>query len=234
MRKAQLLLAAIICRLPAQIGRKRILSAEHLAASAQTRSVKAKMQPCMCKQWDRRKSLDDQTAVRKALLWLELQRAHRNEIKASYSSASRSLAMTVKSSRVVVSPLTVPPAAICLSRRRMIFPQRVLGSASAKRMSSGLATAPISFATCWRSSVSELLARVKPSLQRHERDHALAFQFVGTADDRGLGDCFVWLTSALSTSAVPMRWPATLSTSSIRPTIQKYPSLSRRAPSPVK
>ncbi len=43
-----------------------------------------------------------------------------------------------------------------------------------------------------------------------------------------------WATSALSTSAVPMRCPLTLITSSTRPVIQKYPSSSRRAPSPVK
>ena len=46
----------------------------------------------------------------------------------------------------------IVPEAICLSRRRMILPERVLGSASANRMSSGLAMGPISFATCWRSS----------------------------------------------------------------------------------
>lgn len=38
--------------------------------------------------------------------------------------------MTVKSSRVVVSPWMVPCVASSRSRRRMIFPERVLGSAS--------------------------------------------------------------------------------------------------------
>jgi len=38
------------------------------------------------------------------------------------------------------------------SNRRMIFPERVLGRFSPKRMSSGLAIAPIFFATCSRSS----------------------------------------------------------------------------------
>ena len=64
-----------------------------------------------------------------------------------YSSATDSFASTLKSSSVVVSPLISPPAAICFSRRRMILPERVLGSASAKRISSGLATGPISLAT---------------------------------------------------------------------------------------
>src|SRR5262245_22604683 len=39
------------------------------------------------------------------------------------SSVWLSLAMTVRSSRVVVSPLISPPEAICLSRRRMILPE---------------------------------------------------------------------------------------------------------------
>jgi hypothetical protein len=41
-------------------------------------------------------------------------------------------------------------------------------------------------------------------------------------------------TSELSISAVPRRWPDTFTTSSMRPTTQKKPSASRRAPSPVK
>ena len=45
---------------------------------------------------------------------------------------------------------------------------------------------------------------------------------------------FGWSTSALSTSIVPSRCPATFSTSSTRPSSQKKPSSSRRAPSPVK
>jgi hypothetical protein len=61
-------------------------------------------------------------------------------------------ASTLKSSSVVVSPLISMPDAICLSRRRMIFPKRVFGNASAKRMSSGFAIGPISLATCWRNS----------------------------------------------------------------------------------
>ncbi len=41
-------------------------------------------------------------------------------------------------------------------------------------------------------------------------------------------------TSADSTSIVPMRWPATFSTSSTRPRIMKLPLASRLAPSPGK
>jgi hypothetical protein len=39
---------------------------------------------------------------------------------------------------------------------------------------------------------------------------------------------------ALDLGGAEMRWPETLSTSSMRPVIQKLPSSSRRAPSPAK
>src|ERR1039458_2237230 len=65
--------------------------------------------------------------------------------RAPHSSTWVSRASTPRSSSVVVSPLISVPEAICLSRRRMILPERVFGNASAKRMSSGLATGPISF-----------------------------------------------------------------------------------------
>ena len=68
------------------------------------------------------------------------------------SSLSFSFAITPKSSSVVVSPFTSPLLASSRNRRRMIFPLRVLGSVSVKRISSGLAMAPISFATHFRSS----------------------------------------------------------------------------------
>src|ERR1700680_3209882 len=68
------------------------------------------------------------------------------------SSLSLSRAITLKSSSVVMSPLTSPLVASSRSRRRMILPLRVLGSMSVKRMSSGLAIAPISLATHFLSS----------------------------------------------------------------------------------
>src|SRR5215472_12135777 len=69
-----------------------------------------------------------------------------------YSSSSFSLAITERSSSVVTSPRTSPSVASSLSSRRIIFPLRVFGSASLKRISSGLASAPISLATHCRSS----------------------------------------------------------------------------------
>jgi hypothetical protein len=47
------------------------------------------------------------------------------------------LVRTVKSSRVVVSPLISAPEATCFKRRRMILPERVFGKASAKRNFAG-------------------------------------------------------------------------------------------------
>jgi len=44
----------------------------------------------------------------------------------------------------------------------------------------------------------------------------------------------LWSTSADSTSIVEMRWPETFITSSTRPSSQKSPSESMRAPSPAK
>jgi hypothetical protein len=56
----------------------------------------------------------------------------------------------------------------------------------------------------------------------HQRDiaiDALALDVVRIADHGGFGH-LGWATSADSTSAVPMRWPETLITSSTRPVIQ--------------
>ena len=62
----------------------------------------------------------------------------------NYSSSVFKAEMTAKSSSVVVSPLISPLVASSLSNRRMIFPERVLGSPAAKRITSGLASEPIS------------------------------------------------------------------------------------------
>jgi hypothetical protein len=69
--------------------------------------------------------------------------------------------------------------------------------------------------------------------ERDERRDAGALDLVGHADDRRLDDRLV-ADQRDSTSIVPRRWPLTLITSSTRPMIQKYPSSSRRAPSPAK
>src|SRR5690606_2835583 len=61
--------------------------------------------------------------------------------------SSRSLFNTPWSSRVEVSPLVSRPAAMSFSKRRMIFPLRVFGRPSAKRIAAGRANLPMSFAT---------------------------------------------------------------------------------------
>jgi hypothetical protein len=64
-----------------------------------------------------------------------------------HSPLALSLARIERSSSVVVSPVTALPQAISLSRRRMIFPLRVFGSASVMRTSSGFAIGPITCPT---------------------------------------------------------------------------------------
>ena len=72
----------------------------------------------------------------------------------------------------------------------MILPLRVFGSVSVKRMSSGLARAPISFATHLRSS-SFNVRGFSSLLQSHEGRDRLTFHIVGTAHDRRLSHCIV-------------------------------------------
>ena len=83
--------------------------------------------------------------------------------------------------------LHVAAAANSRKRRRMILPLRVLGSESVKRISSGLASAPISFAThVLSSSFSASLGSLP--FQRDEGRNRLAFHLVRPADHRGFGD----------------------------------------------
>src|SRR5438552_4497424 len=143
-----------------------------------------------------------------------------NFSQVTYSSDPANLASTLKSSSVVVSPVTFAPLAISLRSRRMILPLRVFGSASAKRTSSGFAIAPICVPTCLRnSSFSPRLAST-PVFKVTNATTPWPFNSSGlptTAASATLG----WLTSALSISDVPSLWPATFKTSSMRPTIQK-------------
>jgi dihydroxy-acid dehydratase len=126
---------------------------------------------------------------------------------------------SVDTSCVISSPL-----AIERSSRRMILPERVFGRLSPKRMSSGLAIGPISLPTQsavpWRSS-SRPRRSGRGRLSTTKAQIASPVSLVGAADHRGLGHQPVWLTSADSISIVPMRWPETLSTSSMRPMIVK-------------
>jgi hypothetical protein len=79
----------------------------------------------------------------------------------------------------------------------------------------------------------EFRARLPPSFSVTKAAMAWPFSswvFPTTAASATAG----WSTRALSTSIVPIRWPATFSTSSTRPRIQRKPSSPRFAPSPGK
>ncbi len=73
----------------------------------------------------------------------------------------------------------------------MIFPERVFGSASVKRISSGRASAPISLTTWSDSAFFSSGDAVDAVLQRHEAEDRLPLQLVRRADDGRLGDARV-------------------------------------------
>ena len=102
----------------------------------------------------------------------------------------------------------------------MIFPLRVFGRPAANRTSSGRASEPISLATCWRSSSLSAGLAEKLFLRVTKQTRAWPLSSSGrpTTAASATAGCE---TSALSTSAVPIRCPETLRTSSIRPTTQR-------------
>ena len=116
------------------------------------------------------------------------------------------------------------PLATERSRRRMILPERVLGRLSPKRMSLGLAIGPISLPTQSRSCLAMALASSPTGRERFSTTNAqIASPVVssGRPTTAASATSSVQLTSADSISIVPMRWPLTLSTSSMRPVIVK-------------
>ena len=118
----------------------------------------------------------------------------------------------------------------------MILPLRVLGRLSPKRMSFGLAIGPISLATQLRNSfaILRLVAGRPRAFQHDEGADRLAGVSSGRPTTAASATSSVHDTSADSISIVPMRWPETLSTSSMRPVMVKYPVSSRIAPSPAR
>ena len=143
-----------------------------------------------------------------------------------------SSATTVGSASVVVSPRG-RFSDTSRSSRRMILPERVFGSSGVNTMLAGAANLPITLPTWSRSSFS---IAGEPSLPPFKVTKATIAWPVcaslrpATAASATAG----WLTSALSTSMVEMRCPETFITSSTRPSSQKSPSSSTRAPSPTK
>ena len=86
----------------------------------------------------------------------------------------------------------------------MILPERVLGSAGVNWIFSGAASAPMSWRTSWHQLLAQRVVAFLAGVQRDERVNRLALDVVREGDDRGFGDLRVE-TSALSTSAVPIR-----------------------------
>ena len=106
----------------------------------------------------------------------------------------------------------------------MILPLRVFGRLSPKRMSFGLAIGPISFATQLRNSLAIFFASSPVGRERFSTTKAqIASPVVssGRPTTAASATSSVHDTSADSISIVPMRWPLTLSTSSMRPVIVK-------------
>ena len=101
----------------------------------------------------------------------------------------------------------------------MILPERVFGRPGAHCSQSGLAMGPISLRTHWTSSFFSASEGSLAQVQRDIGVNALALDIMRGTHDSTLSD-FGWATRALSTSAVPIRWPDTLMTSSTRPVIQ--------------
>src|SRR4051794_18551750 len=140
---------------------------------------------------------------------------------AQSSSAWRSLmrssswSITSGSRSVVTSPSSLP-SAMSRSSRRMILPERVLGRSSAQMIRLGRANLPMRLATCSRiSSTSSSDSWLLPSsVTNAATDWPVSSSCCPmTAASATLP----WETMADSISAVDMRWPDTLSTSSTRP-----------------
>ena len=72
--------------------------------------------------------------------------------------------------------------------RRMILPERVLGSAGVNWIFSGAASAPMSLRTSWFSSLRKRVVAFLAGVQRDEGVDRLALDLVRKADHRGLGD----------------------------------------------
>ncbi len=116
------------------------------------------------------------------------------------------------------------PLASERSKRRMILPERVFGRLSPKRMSLGLAIGPISLPTQSRNCLAIAFASSPLGRERFSTTKAHTASPVvssGRPTTAASATNSVQLTSADSISIVPMRWPDTLSTSSMRPVIVK-------------
>jgi hypothetical protein len=106
----------------------------------------------------------------------------------------------------------------------MILPERVFGRLSPKRMSLGLAMAPISLPTQSRSSLAIFFASSpvgRIPLSTTNAHTASPVSSSGRPTTAASATSALCATSADSISIVPRRCPETLSTSSMRPTMRK-------------
>src|SRR5882757_2093010 len=144
--------------------------------------------------------------------------------------------ITLESARVVTSPIS-RFSATSLSSRRMILPDRVLGSSSTTMIWRGFAIGPISLETWSRRALiaSSPLASSFATLPRRITNATMPCPVVGSDAPTTAASATVGCeTSADSTSVVEMLWPDTSMMSSTRPSIQMEPSSSYLAPSPAK
>ena len=102
----------------------------------------------------------------------------------------------------------------------MILPLRVLGRAVGEADVVGLGQGADFLADVVASVPAASSSLGSRRLERDEHGHGLALQFVRAGRPRPPRPPRGWLTSALSISIVLSRWPATFSTSSMRPMIQ--------------
>src|SRR5436190_19869363 len=142
----------------------------------------------------------------------------------SYYCACFSCSRICGFSRVETSCLISSPFAIERSSRRMILPERVFGRLSPKRMSFGLAIAPISLPTQSRSSLAIFFASSpvgRAPFSTTKAHTASPVRSSGRPTTAASATSSLCATSADSISIVPRRCPDTFSTSSMRPTMRK-------------
>ncbi len=117
--------------------------------------------------------------------------------------------------------------------RRMILPLRVLGSMATKLRSPITATGPSSRRTVFSSSVFSSAEGCRPCLRTTKAE----ITSMRTGSGRPVTPASAtagWRRNAVSTSIVPIRWPAILMISSARPLNHTYPSSSMAVASPLK
>ena len=129
---------------------------------------------------------------------------------------------------VDASPTSVPSTS-ARTMRRMYLPLRVSGNWVTSMKSAGTATAPFSLRTrSVRRRLSSCVS-LRPAVGLTKASGVRPFSRCGAPTTMTLptglsGSSDLWRRIAPSISSVPMRWPLTLMTSSLRPCSEKPPS----------